>query len=71
MLGIGAMTGAAIKAMMEDVCDDLFNPNPYCQQGGDMVRVEGMNYACAPNKAVAHRVSGMVLGGAGNPGYAA
>ncbi|HEX7390165.1 MAG TPA: 5'-nucleotidase C-terminal domain-containing protein, partial [Acidiphilium sp.] len=55
------MTGAAIKAMMEDVCDNLFNPNPYYQQGGDMVRIGGMNYACAPGKLIGHRISAMVL----------
>ncbi len=55
------MTGADIKAMMEDVCDNLFNPNPYYQQGGDMIRVGGMNYACAPNKLIGHRITGMVL----------
>ena len=42
------MTGSQIKAIMEDVCDNLFNPDPYYQQGGDMVRVGGMDYACAP-----------------------
>jgi sulfur-oxidizing protein SoxB len=55
------MTGADIKAMMEDVCDNLFNPNPYYQQGGDMIRVGGMNYACAPAKLIGHRISEMVL----------
>ncbi len=55
------MTGAQIKAMMEDVCDNLFNRNPYYQQGGDMIRVGGMNYACAPAKSIGHRISGMEL----------
>jgi sulfur-oxidizing protein SoxB len=55
------MTGSAIKAMMEDVCDNLFNPDPYYQQGGDMIRVGGMNYACAPAKLIGHRISDMVL----------
>ena len=45
------MTGSALKAIMEDVADNLFNPDPYLQQGGDMVRVGGMDYACAPNEA--------------------
>ena len=36
---------------MEDVADNLFNPDPYLQQGGDMVRVGGMDYACAPNES--------------------
>ena len=45
------MTGAQIKAIMEDICDNLFNPDPYYQQGGDMVRIGGMDYACAPAEA--------------------
>ncbi len=45
---VAEMTGAQIKEIMEDVCDNLFNPDPYYQQGGDMVRVGGMDYACAP-----------------------
>jgi sulfur-oxidizing protein SoxB len=55
------MTGAQIKAIMEDVADNLFNPDPYLQQGGDMVRVGGMDYACAPNEAAGKRISDMVL----------
>ena len=55
------MTGAAIKSMMEDVCDNLFNRNPYYQQGGDMIRVGGMNYTCAPRNAIGQRISSMVL----------
>jgi sulfur-oxidizing protein SoxB len=55
------MTGGQIKAIMEDVADNLFNPDPYLQQGGDMVRVGGMDYACAPNEAPGKRISDMVL----------
>jgi S-sulfosulfanyl-L-cysteine sulfohydrolase len=55
------MTGSALKAIMEDVADNLFNPDPYLQQGGDMVRVGGMDYACAPNEAAGQRISDMVL----------
>jgi sulfur-oxidizing protein SoxB len=55
------MTGAQIKDIMEDVCDNLFNPDPYYQQGGDMVRLGGMNYACAPNAASGKRISEMTL----------
>ncbi|HQU24442.1 MAG TPA: thiosulfohydrolase SoxB [Acidiphilium sp.] len=55
------MTGSAIKAMMEDVCDNLFNPNPFYQQGGDMIRVGGMNYSCAPGKLIGQRISDIVL----------
>lgn len=55
------MTGTQIKAMMEDVCDNLFNRNPYYEQGGDMIRVGGMNYACAPRKLIGHRITEMTL----------
>jgi sulfur-oxidizing protein SoxB len=55
------MTGAALKAIMEDVADNLFNPDPYLQQGGDMVRFGGLDYACAPNEAVGKRISEMRL----------
>jgi sulfur-oxidizing protein SoxB len=55
------MTGSALKAIMEDVADNLFNPDPYLQQGGDMVRVGGMDYACAPNQTAANRISDMAL----------
>ena len=55
------MTGAQLKAIMEDICDNLFNPDPYHQQGGDMVRVGGMDYACAPAESVGRRISDMTL----------
>jgi len=55
------MTGSALNAIMEDVADNLFNPDPYLQQGGDMVRVGGMDYACAPNETAGNRISDMVL----------
>jgi sulfur-oxidizing protein SoxB len=55
------LTGSALKAIMEDVADNLFNPDPYLQQGGDMVRVGGMDYACAPDEAVGKRISDMTL----------
>ncbi len=55
------MTGSALKTIMEDVADNLFNPDPYLQQGGDMVRVGGMDYACAPNEATGNRISDMAL----------
>ena len=55
------MTGAQIKDVLEDVCDNLFNPDPYYQQGGDMVRVGGLDYACAPTEASASRISDLKL----------
>ena len=55
------MTGGQIKAILEDIADNLFNPDPYYQQGGDMVRVGGMDYTCAPEDAAGKRISGMTL----------
>jgi S-sulfosulfanyl-L-cysteine sulfohydrolase len=55
------MTGSQLKAVLEDVADNLFNPDPYYQQGGDMVRVGGMDYACAPRAAAGSRISDMTL----------
>ena len=43
-----SMTGSQIKDILEDVCDNLFNADPYYQQGGDMVRVGGFAYTCTP-----------------------
>jgi sulfur-oxidizing protein SoxB len=58
---IQTMTGEQIKAIMEDVCDNLFNADPYYQQGGDMVRIGGMAYACAPHAAAGSRISDIRL----------
>jgi sulfur-oxidizing protein SoxB len=55
------MSGEEIKLILEDVCDNLFNPDPFYQQGGDMVRVGGMNYACEPLAQPGHRISEMTL----------
>ena len=60
------MTGSQIKAVMEDIVDNLFNPDPYYQQGGDMVRVGGMDYACTPGAPTGSRISDMTLDD-GNP----
>ncbi|HZX29531.1 MAG TPA: thiosulfohydrolase SoxB [Telluria sp.] len=57
------MTGATIKTVLEDVCDNLFNPDPYYQQGGDMVRVGGMTYSCTPGAPNGQRISDMRLDG--------
>jgi sulfur-oxidizing protein SoxB len=56
------MTGNQIKDILEDVCDNLFNADPYYQQGGDMVRVGGMSYTCTPAESVGKRISGLTLG---------
>ncbi|GMV74543.1 MAG: thiosulfohydrolase SoxB [Rubrivivax sp.] len=57
------MSGEMIKTVLEDVADNLFNPDPYYQQGGDMVRVGGLSYTCAPAEAMGRRISDMRLGG--------
>lgn len=60
---VSALTGESIKAILEDVADNLFNPDPYYQQGGDMVRVGGMTYTCDINAKTGARISDMRLGG--------
>jgi sulfur-oxidizing protein SoxB len=57
------MSGESIKAVLEDVGDNLFNPDPYYQQGGDMVRVGGLTYACAPEARMGSRISDLRLDG--------
>ena len=55
------MKGERVKEILEDIADNLYNPDPYYQQGGDMVRVGGMSYVCDPNAAAGRRVSDMRL----------
>ena len=57
------MTGETIKTIMEDVADNLFNADPYYQQGGDMVRVGGIQYAVNPTQKIGKRISNMTLKG--------
>jgi sulfur-oxidizing protein SoxB len=57
------MTGETIKTVLEDVADNLFNPDPYYQQGGDMVRVGGLQYSCKPNASMGQRIDNMQLNG--------
>ena len=61
------MTGEQLKVMLEDVCDNLFNPDPYYQQGGDMVRVGGMSYECAPKQKMGNRIQNMTFTDTGAP----
>jgi len=61
------MTGEALKGVLEDVADNLFNPDPYYQQGGDMVRVSGMSYAIDVGKPIGRRISDMRLCRTGKP----
>lgn len=55
------MTGELIHTILEDVADNLFNPDPYYQQGGDMVRVGGMGYTIDVNKPIGSRITDMTL----------
>ncbi|MBX2881434.1 MAG: thiosulfohydrolase SoxB [Granulosicoccus sp.] len=60
-------TGTQIKAILEDVCDNLFNKDPFFQQGGDMVRVGGLGYTCSPKEEMGSRISNMTLLKTGKP----
>ena len=55
------MTGQRLKDVLEDVADNLFNPDPYYQQGGDMVRCGGLGYTIDVSKPIGSRISGMTL----------
>jgi sulfur-oxidizing protein SoxB len=60
---LSELTGETIKTILEDVADNLFNPDPYYQQGGDMVRVGGLAYTLDPNAKAGARISRMALDG--------
>jgi sulfur-oxidizing protein SoxB len=60
---VSDMTGETIKTVLEDVADNLFNPDPYYQQGGDMVRVGGLQYSCNPLAGMGKRIDDMRLNG--------
>ena len=51
------ISGKGLKNILEDVCDNLFNPDPFYQQGGDMVRVGGVSYRCSPKAKMGQRIS--------------
>jgi len=55
------MTGGQLKTILEDVCDNLFNIDPFYQQGGDMVRVGGVSYSCAPKESMGNRITDLTL----------
>ena len=57
------MSGETIKTIMEDVADNLFNEDPYYQQGGDMVRVGGIQYTVNPGQKIGKRITNMTLNG--------
>jgi S-sulfosulfanyl-L-cysteine sulfohydrolase len=60
---VNELTGETIKTILEDVADNLFNPDPYYQQGGDMVRVGGMRYAIDPAATIGKRITRMEMNG--------
>ena len=55
------MSGEDLKLILEDVADNLFNPNPYYQQGGDMARLGGLDYVIDPTEKAGNRISSMQL----------
>ena len=63
MTTLNDITGEMVKTILEDVCDNLFNRDPYYQQGGDMVRVGGLTYTCTPGETIGKRISDMRLNG--------
>ena len=60
---LNEFSGADIKTILEDVADNIFNPDPYFQQGGDMVRVGGLEYTCSPKAPMGQRINNMMLKG--------
>jgi len=62
-----SMTGARLKEILEDVADNLFNPDPYYQQGGDMVRCGGLGYTIDIEKPMGSRISGLTHLKSGQP----
>ncbi len=57
------LTGAQIKDTLEDIADNLFNPDPYYRQGGDMVRTRGLSYTCNARAPVGRRIADLRLNG--------
>jgi sulfur-oxidizing protein SoxB len=55
------MQGSELKMILESVADNLFHEDPYYQQGGDMVRVGGLNYSCDPSLAMGERIGNLSL----------
>ena len=61
------MTGAELKHVLEDIADNLFNPDPYFQQGGDMVRVAGIGYRLRANARAGERIENLTKLPSGEP----
>ncbi len=60
---VNTISGENLKNLLEDICDNLFNPDPYYQQGGDMVRVGGLQYACEPTQKLYNGINNLRLNG--------
>lgn len=60
---LNEFTGQQIKDIMEDVCDNIFNADPYYQQGGDMVRTGGIQYSVKPNEVIGRRIGDLMIKG--------
>jgi sulfur-oxidizing protein SoxB len=60
---VNTISGENLKNLLEDICDNLFNPDPYYQQGGDMVRTGGLTYTCEPGAKMGNRIQDMRLNG--------
>jgi S-sulfosulfanyl-L-cysteine sulfohydrolase len=61
------MKGDQIKTILEDIGDNIFNPDPYYQGGGDMVRLGGIGFTIDPNKTIGNRISGLTMLKTGQP----
>jgi sulfur-oxidizing protein SoxB len=61
------MTGSMLRELLEDICDNIFNKDPFLQQGGDMVRVGGLAYSCSPKEKIGKRIKDLVLLRSGMP----
>ena len=62
-ISVRELTGEEIKDALEDIADNLFHPDPYYRQGGDMVRTRGLSYSCAPAGAPGHRTANLRIRG--------
>jgi sulfur-oxidizing protein SoxB len=62
-VNVNELTGAQIKDTLEDIADNLFNPDPYYRQGGDMVRTGGLSYSCRPSASIGRRILDLRLNG--------
>ena len=60
---LNEISGETLKGILEDISDNLFNPDPYYQQGGDMVRVGGLQYTCTPHAKMGNRITDLRLKG--------